>query len=68
VRKLVMDGWLTLDGVAQAPVQRGEDTTGGRPALARASVRRLTVGQPTPALCVSLSRRSGTRWVVKRSE
>ncbi|MDP9335581.1 MAG: dihydrofolate reductase family protein [Actinomycetota bacterium] len=29
MRKLIVDEWLTLDGVAQAPGERGEDTTGG---------------------------------------
>jgi len=29
MRKLVVDEWLTLDGVAQAPGEAKEDTTGG---------------------------------------
>jgi dihydrofolate reductase len=29
MRKLIVDEWLTLDGVAQAPGEKNEDTTGG---------------------------------------
>ena len=29
MRKLIVDEWLTVDGVAQAPGEPGEDTTGG---------------------------------------
>ena len=29
MRKLIVDEWLTFDGVAQAPGEPGEDTTGG---------------------------------------
>jgi dihydrofolate reductase len=29
MRKLIADGWMTLDGVIQAPGQADEDTTGG---------------------------------------
>lgn len=29
MRKVIVDEWMTLDGVAQAPGERNEDTTGG---------------------------------------
>ena len=29
MRKVIVDEWMTLDGVAQAPMEAGEDTTGG---------------------------------------
>jgi hypothetical protein len=29
MRKVIVDEWLTLDGVAQAPGEKNEDTTGG---------------------------------------
>jgi dihydrofolate reductase len=29
MRKLIVDEWMTLDGVAQAPMEEQEDTTGG---------------------------------------
>jgi hypothetical protein len=29
MRKLIVDAWATLDGVAQAPGEPDEDTTGG---------------------------------------
>jgi len=29
MRKVIVDEWMTLDGVAQAPMETNEDTTGG---------------------------------------
>lgn len=29
MRKVIVDEWMTLDGVAQAPGEENEDTTGG---------------------------------------